>query len=50
MLVQVTSWPAAPQLHPAPVAETNASPVASVSCSVVVPLMAVLPVLLTCSV
>ena len=50
VLVQVTTCPAAPQVQPAPAADTKPRPVARVSFTVVVPVTVVPPVLFTVSV
>src|SRR6266849_8277740 len=45
--VQVTTWPAAPQVQPVPVPETNARPVGSVSVTVIVAVVAAVPPFVT---
>src|SRR5262245_24115914 len=48
-LVQVTTWPTAEQGQPVPVPDTNVSPVGKVSPIVIVPVVSVLPTLVTTS-
>src|SRR5262245_4884642 len=48
--IAVTTWPALLNVQPEPVAETNVSPVGSVSVTVITPLVGAVPTLLAVSV
>src|SRR5882724_5329748 len=47
LLVQVTTWPAAPQAHPAAVPDTKLNALFNVSLTVIPPVVAAVPTLLT---